>query len=170
MIDQPEFHLQKDLILHPGDLIFSQAPTRLRTVLGSCVALTVWHPTLKVGGMCHFLLPQYNDSQDQKTDRFGDVALKNMSLKMMSYAGLQEYELGLFGGAKLIYHKDDTASVSVGALNVLQAHAWLKELDLKLKHEHTGNIWSRTIILDLNDGSILLKKVSSDQQQDKRGQ
>jgi chemotaxis protein CheD len=29
----------------------------IRTVLGSCVSITLWHPVKRVGGMCHFLLP-----------------------------------------------------------------------------------------------------------------
>ena len=42
--------------LLPGELYFGQRHL-LKTLLGSCVAITLWHPQRQLGGMCHFLLP-----------------------------------------------------------------------------------------------------------------
>jgi len=47
-----------EIVLHPGDWWFGGGDTRARTVLGSCIAITLWHPQLRVGGMCHYMLPQ----------------------------------------------------------------------------------------------------------------
>jgi Chemotaxis protein; stimulates methylation of MCP proteins len=46
-----------EIFLQPGDWYFGDRDTRIRTLLGSCIAITIWHPRLLVGGMCHFLLP-----------------------------------------------------------------------------------------------------------------
>ncbi|MGI9213007.1 MAG: chemotaxis protein CheD, partial [Methylococcaceae bacterium] len=46
-----------EIFLQPGEYYFSDRDTRIRTVLGSCVAITFWHPGILVGGMCHFMLP-----------------------------------------------------------------------------------------------------------------
>lgn len=40
-----------------GRYIFGDSHTRVRTLLGSCVAIVVWHPQRKIGGMCHYVLP-----------------------------------------------------------------------------------------------------------------
>ena len=45
------------VFLHPGECYFGGGPTRIATLLGSCVSITVWHPRLLVGGMCHYMLP-----------------------------------------------------------------------------------------------------------------
>jgi len=45
------------LMLMPGELHFGGEVQSLKTLLGSCVALTLWHPKRRIGGMCHFLLP-----------------------------------------------------------------------------------------------------------------
>ena len=47
-----------EIFLQPGEIFFGDSSTRIRTVLGSCVAMTLWHPQRKVGGMCHYMLAQ----------------------------------------------------------------------------------------------------------------
>jgi chemotaxis protein CheD len=49
-----------DIFLRPGDCYFGGQNTSIRTVLGSCVSMTFWHPQLRVGGMCHYMLPKRN--------------------------------------------------------------------------------------------------------------
>ena len=46
-----------DVLLGPGDLYFGDRHTRIRTLLGSCVAITLWHPVALIGGMCHYMMP-----------------------------------------------------------------------------------------------------------------
>ena len=42
-----------DVFLQPGDIHFGGADTRIRTVLGTCVAISLWHPVRQIGGMSH---------------------------------------------------------------------------------------------------------------------
>ncbi len=46
-----------EVFLQPGELYFGDGRTRVRTLLGSCVAIAVWHPRLRIGGLCHYMLP-----------------------------------------------------------------------------------------------------------------
>jgi len=46
-----------EVVLGPGDLYFGDRRTRIRTLLGSCVAVTLWHPKAQIGGMCHYMMP-----------------------------------------------------------------------------------------------------------------
>ena len=46
-----------EIFLQPGEFYFGDAATRIRTLLGSCVAITLWHPARMIGGMCHYMLP-----------------------------------------------------------------------------------------------------------------
>jgi hypothetical protein len=56
-LHKPEFFI--DIFLQPGEFYFGDHETRIRTLLGSCVAITMWHPRLRIGGMCHYLLPMH---------------------------------------------------------------------------------------------------------------
>ena len=46
-----------DVFLQPGDFHFGAGRTRISTLLGSCISITLWHPARLIGGMCHFMLP-----------------------------------------------------------------------------------------------------------------
>lgn len=39
-----------EVFLLPGELWFDDDETRIRTILGPCVAVTLWHPARKIGG------------------------------------------------------------------------------------------------------------------------
>ena len=63
-------------MLMPGELFFGKDVACLHTLLGSCVAVTLWHPRLRIGGMCHYLLPGRNRPPNQPRDgKFGDEAI-----------------------------------------------------------------------------------------------
>ena len=57
----PDYVLE--IFLQPGEFYWSDAFTRIRTVLGSCVALCVWHPKKNIGGMCHYILATREDAE-----------------------------------------------------------------------------------------------------------
>jgi chemotaxis protein CheD len=65
------------VFLHPGEFYFGGGPTRIATLLGSCVSITVWHPRLLVGGMCHYMLPnRQRPPQAALCGRYGDEAME----------------------------------------------------------------------------------------------
>lgn len=150
-----------DRQLHPGDLAFDRAPARLRTVLGSCVALTVWQPRLKLGGMCHYLLPEDNGNTRLKPNHYGSKALDALLSHMQSYAPPESFTLSLFGGAHILPEHEREA---IGDLNIAFAKQWIQQNGFKLKLEKTGGRLSRTVILDLSDGAIYLKETSPDEE------
>ena len=45
-----------DVFLQPGEYVVGDAALRVRTMLGSCVSVTLWSPARRVGAMSHFLL------------------------------------------------------------------------------------------------------------------
>jgi len=46
-----------EIYLQPGEYFWGGENNRVKTLLGSCVAICIWHPKLKIGGMSHCLLP-----------------------------------------------------------------------------------------------------------------
>lgn len=47
-----------EVYLLPGEYFVGDARYRIRTVLGSCVSITLWHRRLRIGAMSHFLLSE----------------------------------------------------------------------------------------------------------------
>lgn len=78
-----------DIFLQPGEFYFGDRETRLRTILGSCVAITLWHPRLRIGGMCHYLLPMRRGHHDEAEldGRYADDSLTLRLIKVALSAG-----------------------------------------------------------------------------------
>jgi chemotaxis protein CheD len=102
--ERPHGHGPREIFLKPGDWCFAEQPVRMRTVLGSCVALAVWHPQLRFGGMCHFMLPARAApvSGDALDGRYGDEAMA-LLLGAIRQSGSRaaDYQIKMFGGGSM---------------------------------------------------------------------
>lgn len=145
------------LNIHPGEWYFGNEYENLYTVLGSCVALSVWHPTLKIGGLCHYLLPvqpghqSKRDTRGDGAGRYAKTVLALMKQAMERYAVLGEYQLGLFGGCDTLLNYD------IGKQNILYAQRWLQDQSLVLTQTDVGGTGSRTLMLNLFSGELFVK-------------
>ena len=93
----------RNLSVHQGECRVSSDPNVvLTTVLGSCVAVCLYDPEAKVGGMNHFLLPG-GGSGDQRDMRFG-VNSMELLINDLLKRGAQRFRLTaqLFGGAQVL--------------------------------------------------------------------
>ena len=75
--------------------------TRIKTLLGSCVSFTLWHPERKIGGMCHYMLPQRprRNPGDPLDGRYAEDAMQMFMLELRHSRTLpSEYQVKLFGG------------------------------------------------------------------------
>jgi chemotaxis protein CheD len=148
--------LASRLNIHPGDWYFGNEYSSLYTVLGSCVTLSVWHPTLKLGGFCHYLLayqPKHLTGADLRLNagRYASSVLPLMKHAMQRYDVLSEYQLGLFGGCDAFIHS------VIGKQNILYAQQWLHDQRLTLTQSDVGGTSSRTLALDVSSGNVELK-------------
>lgn len=153
-------HKKPLMTIHPGDWYFGGEFERLHTILGSCVAITAWHPGLRIGGMCHYLLSKPSPNlvkahRDTQHDcRYASVVLKVMKKTMQHYAKLHEYQIGIFGGGDMFTH---STSASIGAENIAYANRWMQQEKLRpLQMDVGGNI-SRSLMLVIATGEIQLK-------------
>ena len=109
-----------DIFLQPGDVYFGDRGTRLRTVLGSCVSITFWHPRLLLGGMCHYMLPERAGAADDRRDgRYADEAL-DLLIEEMLAAGTQprDYEAKIFGGGRMFSFAAGRGALDIGNRNI----------------------------------------------------
>jgi chemotaxis protein CheD len=86
--------------LHPGELFVSEQPTLVTTILGSCVAVCLFDPIARVGGMNHYLLPV---AGRERSTRFGDVAIPALLEGVLSRGASRAYlQAKVFGGACVV--------------------------------------------------------------------
>ncbi len=151
-----------EIFLHSGDYYFADRDTRIRTVLGSCVAITFWHPQLRLGGMCHYMLPERGSDRvtHDRPGRYADTAVA-LQLEEMDAVGTlhQEYQVKLFGGGNMFpeTHKNMNTMFQVGSRNVQAARQLAKQHGFTCVAEHLGDIGHRNVIFEVWSGQAWVK-------------
>ena len=152
-------HAGQRVLLLPGQWYFGQTGAMVRTLLGSCIAVTLWHPGRQLGGMCHFLLPTRPRPPDGTLDgRFGDEAMELLA-RAVARAGTRpsDFEVNLFGGADTM---PDEAKVkfNIGERNVEKAWELIDRYGFQLVNVDVGGTDPRTVVIDLCTGQVELHR------------
>jgi len=145
-------------VLNPGDFYFGGGHTRIRTLLGSCVSITLWHPHRHIGGMCHYMLPTRGSRPRQELDgRYGEEAML-MFDQEMARAGTRanEYQAKIFGGGNMFPGQQNRTGFEVGQRNIQIAHHLLAERHIPIVAEHLGGDGHRKLVFDLWSGDAWL--------------
>jgi len=145
--------------LMPGEWYFGQRKI-LRTLLGSCVALTLWHPERRVGGLCHYLLPERKrQGVTPLNGRYGDEVLELMVRRMTRYGTqAQDYVVQLHGGASVLTASHVQSSFNVGDRNIEQGRLLIKQYGFRLQGESVGDSVARQVSIDLETGAVHVRR------------
>lgn len=149
-----------DIFLHPGEWYFGDRATRLRTTLGSCVAVTLWHPQLQVGGMCHYMLPGTSEPGGSLNARYGEDALRLMIeevRRLRSAPGA--YEAKLFGGANMF--DVGPGGSSVARRNIRAAETLAHRYNLNVVGRSLGGSVYRQLVFDIENGDVWVRQGDS---------
>lgn len=149
----------KAVFLNPGDFHFCTGGegTRISTLLGSCVSITLWHPRRRIGGMCHYMLTERQRPAGARLDgRFASEAFE-LFLQQVDAAGTKpgEYQAKLFGGGNML--TGTKAGVQeIGPRNVTYGREWLASKNVALVAEHVGGSGRRKLHFDVSTGEVWL--------------
>lgn len=151
-----------EIYLQPGELWFGDENTRIRTILGSCVAITLWHPRRRIGGMCHYMLPNRARARDVALDgRYADEAMALLIKEIQgSKSQPREFEAKLFGGGRMFNHgycEGKHCASQVHVRNIEAGRALVAQHGIPLKAEHLGGHGHRQVILDIWSGHAWMK-------------
>lgn len=146
-----------------GEMKTGESPCKMITRgLGSCVAITLYDPVKKIGGMAHAMLPDIEKVKLKSNPRrFVNYVIRNMLEDLQKQGCAKERIVAkLFGGARMFSFITSESILNVGEKNVLMAKTALNELGIKLSVEETGGTFGRTTELNLETGKVLLKTIS----------
>lgn len=147
--------------LNPGEVFFGQGEILIETLLGSCIAITLWHPTRQLGGMCHYMLPTrlrpQADDDDRLDARYGDEAFLILLHHIERYhSQLEEYQAQIFGGANTL-SLPATPPRQVGDSNCEFGLSLLAEHGLTIVGQHLGGPGYRLLKFDLVTGKVWVR-------------
>ena len=150
-----------EIFLQPGEWYFGDRDTRLRTLLGSCVAITMWHPTQLLGSMCHYLLPTRGNGRIRTLDgRYGDEALLWLIQEAVRHhTNPADYVLKVFGGGQMFVQPTSASAGDVGTRNVARATQLLRDFGFRIAAQHVRDVGHRNVIFDVWSGDVWVKHV-----------
>ena len=154
-----------EVFLQPGEFYFGDGRTRIRTLLGSCVAITLWNARHHIGGMCHYMLPTRTRMRAHPAldGRYGDEAIQMFLREMRrTKTPAREYQVKLFGGAHMFRpSRRSGGHVDVSRQNIDCARTLMAEHGFSIAAEDLGGAGHRNVILDLWSGNVWLRKVEA---------
>lgn len=157
-----ETHGRASYQLEPGYIYFSRAPSAVRTVLGSCVAVCLWDRRRSWGGMNHFLHP-FTRERSRATAQYGNVAVSAL-VRIMEEEGCRRGDLvaQIYGGGC----PEGVERSDVGAANVRVARRVLRSRGIRVVSEDVGGTLGRKIVFDTGSGHVAVLKVSKIRESD----
>lgn len=149
-----------DVFLMPGEHFVGDARHRIRTLLGSCVSITLWHPRRRVGAMSHFLLTVgEKDTVADLNGRYCEGALELM-LTELERLGVRpaECEAKIFGGGMMFPQIERGDAVSIGRRNGETAERLLRMHKIPVVSESLFGVGHRHIIFNVRTGDVWVRQ------------
>lgn len=145
------------VFLLPGESTYARKHTDISTLLGSCVAVCLYDPATRGGGMNHFVLPTCNNTS-LSAGKYGDESTDAL-IKVATAAGARPRDLlaSIYGGGHVIGHLNSAKMagiIDVGAKNIAMARGILKSRGIKIVREDVGKDVGRRIHMDTDTNEI----------------
>lgn len=149
-----------DVVVGISDLKISDKDTEclVTYALGSCIAVAVYDPQVKVGGLLHYMLPDSTLDPQKAREHPGMFADTGIPLLFKSC-----YKLGaekkrmiikIAGGARIM---DDTNYFRIGQKNLTALRKIFWKNNVLIDAEDIGENFNRTVRLEMSTGRFLVK-------------
>jgi chemotaxis protein CheD len=134
----------------------------ITTLLGSCVAVCLYDPKLRLGGMNHFLLPSRAKTAGDDTDVIlaGDYSMEVLLNTMLNKGAVKKRMVAkAFGGGTIV----TSILMAIGQRNAEFAQEWLDREDIPLTAKDFGGAWSRKVIFTPDGGDAFCRRLPINQ-------
>jgi chemotaxis protein CheD len=147
--------------INPGGwAIESERP--ISTLLGSCVAVCLFDPKLKLGGMNHFLLPSRTGAANDDIDVImnGDYSMEVLVNGLLNKGAKKSRLIAkAFGGGTIV----SAIRMATGERNSVFAHEWLEREGIPLVASDFNGPWSRKVVFVPQSGDAFCRRIPTTQ-------
>lgn len=143
----------RHIYLMPGEVVVASQPVVVSTILGSCIAVTMFSPSQGIGAICHAMMP---DRSGRHHDlRYVDTAIHYIYRKTNEFGAADDLEIKLFGGSQVLatgpHHPGNLA---IGRKNVARAQEILTQLGLIVAKTDVGGTRGRKLFFSVLNGNV----------------
>ena len=126
--------------------------------LGSCIAVLVYDPVAKVGGLLHYMLPESNLDRDKAILRpciFADTGIPILFQSAYQLGAAKSRMVVMaVGGAQML---DDNGTFNIGKRNHLAMRKIFWKAGVIVQREEIGGNNSRTVSIEVESGCVLMR-------------
>lgn len=143
-----------------ADMAISNSPDEIVVTysLGSCIAVVIFDPAVRVGGMLHFMLPESALSPEKARDNpamFADTGVSMLFRKSYQYGAKKDSIIvKAVGGAQIL---DENGVFNIGKRNYLALRKIFWRNNVMIAAEHVGGNVNRTVRLEMKTGKVFVK-------------
>lgn len=152
---------RRALAIHPGAwAVETERP--LSTLLGSCVAVCLFDPIARMGGINHFMLPEMrrNHSASPDSQLSGEIAMETLLGALLQMGARRgDIRAKAFGGG--VVSSVVGEKLDVGHRNVNFAKAWLQKENIPLLTYDLLGPWSRKLLFLPSTGDVFCRRFPS---------
>ncbi|WP_286172871.1 chemotaxis protein CheD [Caproiciproducens sp. MSJ-32] len=144
--------------------VVSSPDTLITMGLGSCVGVALYDREKKLAGLVHIMLPDSKQFKDIVNPyKYADLGIEKLLLKMLSLGGNREcITAKIAGGASMFNFSDKRIISDIGQRNVLATREAIRKFAIPIIAEDVGGNKGRTMIVDSENGSVIIKTVGND--------
>ncbi len=130
----------------------------LLTSVGSCVAICLYDPIHRCGGLAHIMLPHSAKGlQEPLPSKFADTAVPALAQAIRCLSGTHSRLTAKIAGGANMFANTCSNNLDIGAKNVRATKNALIEHKIRLIGEDVGGIHGRRVTFNVVSGSILVK-------------
>jgi chemotaxis protein CheD len=150
-----------ELVVGISDLKVSNNPadSMVTYALGSCIAVAVYDPAAKVGGLLHYMLPDSTLDAGKARETPGMFADTGIPLLFKSCYGMgadkKRMVVKVAGGASIL---DESNFFRIGQKNIMAMRKLFWRNNILIDAEDTGKNFNRTVRLDVGTGRVFIKR------------
>lgn len=147
-----------------GDIYFGDTPEKISTLLGSCVAITLWHPRLRIGGMCHVVVPDMTKLNGDT--RYPNCAVRHFVKKIACHSThAKEYIVGIYGGGNMFPDINIAQKKQIGFRNIECMKEIMHKSGFNISDKHIGGSEYRRVSLHLESGQVSIASYAVTEQE-----
>lgn len=139
--------------LFPGKVAAFKEETIISTLLGSCVAVAIFDPTTKIGGLNHYLLSDGSPDERANT-RYGTHAIPILIEECVRLgANRNKLQAKIYGGANVI--SVSSLGDGIGKRNIDLADRMLRDLGIQVIERNVAGENARTIKMNTANFEVI---------------
>lgn len=124
--------------------------------LGSCVAIILYDPVSRIGGVVHVLLPKSPIKGDSE-EKYADTGTRKLVKEMLNHGAKKERLVAKLVGGAQMFPNLNLSIANIGRENSMTVRNILRELMIRIVAEDIGGNRGRSTYFDTSDGHVTVR-------------